>query len=73
MTSEDTQLGDWRRLGERLRQARINIAHTNRENFAVACGVSVRVLSDLESGARTNFSDRVLSRLEAGLGWPAGP
>lgn len=55
-----------------MREARINSGYTNREDFASACNVSVRVLSDLESGARSNFSERVLSRLETGLGWPPG-
>jgi transcriptional regulator with XRE-family HTH domain len=76
MTAEpskmNTELEGWRRLGEKVRQARIDNGYTNQEAFAEECLVSVRVLSDLESGRRTNFSDRVLSRLEEGLGWPAG-
>lgn len=60
------------RRGETVRQARIARGYTNRENFAEVCNISTRVLSDLESGARSNFSDRVISRIEQGLQWPAG-
>lgn len=69
---DNAELEGWARLGQKVRQARLAVGYTNRENFAEVCNVSVRVLSDLESGVRTNFTDRVLSRLEEGLGWPAG-
>ncbi|MFA5711736.1 helix-turn-helix domain-containing protein, partial [Mycolicibacterium sp.] len=69
---DGTELEGWQRVGHTVRRARIDIGFTNRENFAEACGVSVRVLSDLESGTRSNFSERVLSRLEEGLGWAPG-
>lgn len=62
----------WKRLGEMVREARMSVGFTNREDFAEACNISVRVLADFEAGKRTNFSERVLSRLEAGLGWPPG-
>jgi hypothetical protein len=62
----------WNRAGELIRQARIELGYTNRENFADTCNVSTRVLSDIEAATRTNFSSRVLAGLEDGLGWPAG-
>jgi hypothetical protein len=62
----------WSRAGELIRRARIELGYTNRENFADTCNVSTRVLSDIEAGTRSNFSSRVLSGLEDGLGWPAG-
>lgn len=62
----------WHRAGEFVRQARIELGYSNRENFAETCSISTRVLSDIEAGTRINFSNRVLSGLEEGLGWPAG-
>jgi hypothetical protein len=61
-----------RRLGAAVRRARLDQAFTSREDFARHCHVSPRLLADLETGARTNFSCRIVSRLETGLGWPAG-
>lgn len=66
------QLEGQSRRGETVRQARIARGYTNRENFAEVCNVSTRVLSDFESGARSNFSERVISRIEEALQWPAG-
>lgn len=63
---------DWQRLGAAVRRARIDMGFTNRENFAESAGVSVRTLADLESGNRSNFSNRVLTALEMSLGWPSG-
>lgn len=69
---ENADAEGWLRLGGFAREARLSIGYSNREDFAEACNISVRVLADFESGKRTNFSERVLSRLESGLGWPAG-
>lgn len=66
------RLGGQSRRGESVRQARKALGYTNRERFAEACNISTRVLADLESGARTNFSDRVIGRIEVGLQWPSG-
>jgi transcriptional regulator with XRE-family HTH domain len=57
--------------GACVRHARASLGHTQ-ETFAEVCGISVRSLSALESGERTNFSARILARLEQGLGWPGG-
>lgn len=69
---DSAERGNWQRLGTAIRKARIDMGYTNREAFADACNVSVRVLADIEAGSRGNFSDRVLGSLEEGLGWPAG-
>lgn len=61
-----------RRLGAAVRRARLEQAFTSREDFARHCHVSPRLLADLETGARTNFSHRIITRLETGLGWSAG-
>ena len=63
---------DWRRLGDAVHAARLELGYTNRETFAEAAGVSPRTLADLESGSRTNFSGRVLGSVESVLGWPSG-
>ncbi len=70
--AKPAETNGWQRLGALVREARLRVGYPNREDFAAACNVSVRVLSDLESGARSNFSERVLSRLESGLDWPPG-
>ena len=67
-----TTVESWQRVGDLIRQARIQLGYTNRKTFAEACDVSERVLSDIEAGTRTNFSGRVLSGLETGLEWPTG-
>lgn len=71
-STEKDEAEGWNRLGTMVTEARKHIGYSNREDFAAAINVSVRVLSDLEAGARTNFSERILSRVESGIGWPAG-
>jgi len=62
---------DWQRAGSAVRRARAQRYHTL-ESFAAAIDVSVSVLSDLERGARDNFSSETLTRIEAVLGWAPG-
>ncbi len=69
---DSTRHENWKRLGAAIRKARTDMGFSNREAFAEACNVSVRVLADIEAGSRDNFSDRVLHSLEQGLNWPAG-
>lgn len=71
-STEKNEAEGWNRLGTLVAEARKEIGYSNREDFAAAVSVSVRVLSDLEAGARTNFSERILSRVESGIGWPSG-
>lgn len=67
-----TELSGWKRLGSLVRATRTALGFTNTERFAAQCDVAQRVISDLETGARTNFKPATLSKVEAALGWPAG-
>ena len=40
--------------------------------FSAATGLSTRLLDDLETGRRTNYSDTTLATVEAALGWSPG-
>lgn len=62
----------WQRLGEAVRRTRISLGISSRDALAETAQVSKRVIADLESGARDNFSERVLSRIEETLGWTNG-
>lgn len=62
----------WDRVGAAVREARVDMGYRSRDTFAEASDVSVRVIADLESGARSNFSAKILSRVESALGWQAG-
>ena len=57
--------------GAYVRQVRDDLGQTQK-TFAEVCGISVRSLSDVESGKRTNFSPRIRASLEQGIGWPGG-
>ena len=70
--TESFNASGYRRLGTAVRDARREYGYTNREHFADACGVSVRLLADIESGTRGNFRTRLLEKVEAALDWPAG-
>lgn len=65
-------LEGWPRAGVRIRTARTRAGHRTLEEFANATGIGKRTLGDLETGARDNFTDRILDRVEAELGWPEG-
>lgn len=52
--------------GARSRQWRV------RADFAEACGVSLRLIADLELGHRANFSPEVIDAVEATLRWAPG-
>lgn len=58
----------WVRLGRRITADRSR-RWKSRSEFAHATGLSERLLDDLETGARTNFSATTLSIIEAALGW----
>jgi len=62
---------DWRRAGNKVRTARTRAGLT-RQAFAAACGIGKRTLEDVETGARDNFSDDTLDRIEGELGWAEG-
>jgi hypothetical protein len=50
----------------------MNLGVNSRDALAETAQVSKRVIADLESGARDNFSERVLSKIEETLGWTSG-
>lgn len=61
----------WRRLGARIKSERSR-QWPRRRDFAAICGVSVRLLSDLENGNRSNFLPETIAVIEAVLGWEPG-
>lgn len=65
-------LEGWPRAGNKVRTARTRAGYRTLEEFAHATGIGKRTLGDLETGARGNFTDRILDRVEAELGWPEG-
>lgn len=65
-------LEGWRRAGARIRTARTRAGHRTLDDFATAAGIGKRTLGDLETGARDTFTDSVLDRVEAELGWRPG-
>ncbi|WP_236741603.1 RodZ family helix-turn-helix domain-containing protein [Mycobacteroides abscessus] len=71
-STEKDEAEGWRRLGAMLAEARKDLGYSSREDFAAVAGVSTRVLTDLEGAVRTNFSARIISSVESGVGWPAG-
>ena len=62
----------WDRVAEQIVRARSRLGYRTRAEFAAASGVSLRVLSDLETGARSDYRPATISRLEAALGWADG-
>ncbi len=59
------------RLGARILSERAQ-RWPRREEFARETGLSVRLLADLETGSRTNFSARTFAAIEAALDWEPG-
>lgn len=70
----DSAIDDgWQRLGATVRKARNDLGFHSRDSFAEAADVSLRVMADLESGTRDNFSGTRDLQGGSGLGWPAEP
>lgn len=61
---------DWKRLGELVREARMQAGHRSTERWAHLVGRSTRVVQGLERGERQG--NGTLQRIEAALDWPAG-
>jgi transcriptional regulator with XRE-family HTH domain len=57
--------------GTAVRNAR-RVRYPSLDDFARATGLSVTVLSQLENGARSNFSTRTTGPIEDALGWQRG-
>lgn len=63
---------DWKRLGQYVVARRVDLGFKRRSDFADARQVSVRILSDIENGRRTNFDQATIASLERALGWETG-
>lgn len=59
------------RLGKAI-QAERSPRWPRRPDFAHACGVSTRLITQLERHERTNFSEPTIAAVEATLGWASG-
>lgn len=70
-SQQHPRMDGWRRLGVTMAAER-GRRWRSRAAFARHAGVSRRVVDDLERGLRTNYADRTLAAVEAGLGWAPG-
>lgn len=61
----------WVRLGALIRSERSKLWRT-RADFSAVTGLSVRLLADLETGARSRYKPETLSTIEGALGWAYG-
>lgn len=55
-----------------MRAERLRLGYRTLADFASRLGVGVRTLSDIERGARDNYSAETLATVEAALGWAPG-
>jgi hypothetical protein len=63
----------WRRLGELLTRRRIELGYRSRPSFVAARGLSHgRIVSDLETGARSNYDLAPLMEYEIAYHWQPG-
>ncbi|MEV0382297.1 hypothetical protein [Nonomuraea sp. NPDC050643] len=64
----------WTRLGELLlgRRVELDVRYRNRRTFAAEVGLDYRVLYDIESARRTNFSDTTKRAIEQAYRLKAG-
>lgn len=63
--------GDWEGVGRAVKRARA-VRWPRRIDFATATGLSYKLISDIETGRRDNFSDTTKAILEAALLWEPG-
>lgn len=64
----------WKRLGKSLlaRRVELDLRYRNRRAFAADVGLDYRVLYDIESGRRSNYSDATLHAIERAYRIQAG-
>lgn len=62
----------WQRLGEQIRTDRVRLGMRTQPELARRAGLGRRTVSDLERGARANYSPDTLGAVEAALGWAPG-
>lgn len=74
MTSPSQPDPAWQRLGEMLIKRRVDIdaRYRNRRIFCADTDTDYRVISDIESARRTNFSQPMISHLETAYRLKAG-
>jgi hypothetical protein len=63
---------NWPALARAVIAGRIALGYDTQKAFANASRISLRIVSDLETGKRTSYSSSTLARLERALGWPDG-
>jgi transcriptional regulator with XRE-family HTH domain len=61
----------WGKLGRLVRGERTRLRLTQSE-FATEIGISERLLTDIETAARSNYDANTVSLVEHALGWEAG-
>lgn len=61
----------WRALADHVRRERHRRRQTQAQ-FARSLGISARLVTDLETAARTNYDDGTRSIIEDALGWTPG-
>lgn len=72
MSGDDPGALDWDRLGQEVVAGRVRLGHRVRGSFAAACGINVRILSDIEKARRSNYDPATLAQVEQALGWATG-
>ncbi|MEV4671807.1 MULTISPECIES: helix-turn-helix domain-containing protein [Actinomadura] len=62
----------WRRLGQIVRQRRIELGFGSQASLAAEGGPSLSVVNKIETGRGRDYTDRVIIPLEDRLGWRRG-
>ena len=62
----------WRRLGQMVRQRRIELGFGSQASLAAEGGPSLSVVNKIETGRGRDYTDRVIIPLEDRLGWGRG-
>lgn len=62
----------WRRLGQMVRQRRIELGFGSQASLAAEGGPSLSVVNKIETGRGRDYTDRVIIPLENRLGWRRG-
>ncbi|QKW34287.1 hypothetical protein HUT06_09810 [Actinomadura sp. NAK00032] len=62
----------WRRLGQIVRQRRIELGFGSQASLAAEGGPSLSVVNKIETGRGRDYTDRVIIPLEDRLGWQRG-
>lgn len=68
----NVRMADTQRLAELVVARRVQLGHRRRPAFAEAAGISLRTLSDIETGRRANYDPATLAAVEHALNWQTG-